>query len=68
MHLKGMVCKHIIENPPVTKCASFLADLFLNSYETNFMQGLFLVNDKNIYSLYVPLHRRFPFTGKFKVW
>ena len=42
-----------------TKCASFLADLFLYSYEIDFIQGVLNRNEKKI-------SRSFNFTFRFK--
>jgi hypothetical protein len=44
----GRVCKQTVCNPRDTKCAPLLADLFLYSYEVDFIQGLLMKNEKKL--------------------
>ena len=55
----GRVFKQTVDIPMGTKCASFLADLFLYSYEIDFIQGVLNRNEKKI-------SRSFNFTFRFK--
>ena len=56
----GRVFQQTVGIPIGTKCAPLLADLFLYSYETNFIQGLLKKSEKKAsptLSFHVPLYR-----------
>ena len=46
--LSGHFYQQIVGIPMGTNCASLIAHLVLNSYEVDFMQGLFKKNEKKI--------------------
>ena len=52
------VLQHIVSIPMGTSCAPFLADLFLYSFEADFIQGLLKKNEKK-------LARSFNFTFRY---
>ena len=54
----GRVFQQTVEIPMGTKCAPLLADLFLYSYEADFIQGLLKKNEKK-------LARSFNFTFRY---
>jgi hypothetical protein len=54
----GRVLQQTVGIPMGTNCAPFLVDVFLYSYETNFVQGLLKKNEKK-------LSRSFNFTVRY---
>ena len=58
MCLLDGVLQHIVSIPMGTSCAPFLADLFLYSFEADFIQGLLKKNEKK-------LARSFNFTFRY---
>jgi hypothetical protein len=57
----GRVFQQTVGIPMSTNCATLLADLFLYSYEADFIQGLLKKNGKKLARslFHVPLYRRF---------
>jgi hypothetical protein len=54
----GRVFQQTVGTPMGTNCAPLLADLFLYSYEADFIQGLLKKNEKKLYQT-VDQHFRF---------
>ena len=53
----GLHFRQVIEIPMGTNCAPLLTELFLDSYETEFLEGLISKGDR-------PLARKFNFTHR----